>query len=136
MNNPSFYLCIRSISGPELSAVIWYLEHLLTCQMSSLPPSVLLHKFWRGISRSQTPVDEYLDCVADKAELGEDWYKYNDICQDQVRSECGEYIGTKADRRNLTKLMVPLTKICSIPGPYDVQGMFRAFLGSTSRLFC
>ncbi len=77
-----------------MDAVHWTLQKIYQCKMSSLPPAMLVHKFWRKFQTEMPTVPRYVSCLL---QHGVDPDVALKQCQNSIRGRCGSVFGARLD---------------------------------------
>ncbi len=77
----------RVIPEDDHVAVQWVLEKIFTCQMSDLPPAMLVHRFWSGFSKIHSHGSNYLGCLKSKGINPSTALRG---CREHIKSKCGQ----------------------------------------------
>ena len=81
----------------ELQAVSWLLEQMLTCNMTSLPLEVYLHRVWAVFSNHMNTVRPYVSCMKARGLMEKPLQK----CQLLIRTMCGNRFAQKGKRQDV-----------------------------------
>ncbi|KAK2152959.1 hypothetical protein LSH36_313g01009 [Paralvinella palmiformis] len=83
---------VRSLPETEQNAITWTMERIFTCNMASLPPAILAHRFWSIFNPQMTHTQKYISCLK-RENLTVSTILLN--CQKFIRRRCGVRFGEK-----------------------------------------